>query len=526
MIKRLISISLRSLFATIAAGKGGGRRGIRSVKLVGIFALFGLLGLVFAGIFTAMAITMAWILFPLGLEEVYFGIFASISFAVIFCLSIFEIKSEMFECKDNELLLSMPIKPSAIVVSRAFAVLILNLVESILFMLPSVIVYACCGGSLGGIVGGILAVLLIPLLASALASGFGYLFAIIAKKLKKKSLLTSFFAVVLLIAFYSVYFGLLDFEGNPNDELAALGQNSFMKVVGLCVILHPIATPLFAVVSVGAAALAYFIIARGFASIVTAAPSAKRTEYKGERSVARAPLAAFVMKELNRYKSSSSYILNSSMGMIFLLLLGGASVIYRSELKLIAAAFMPFGNIIPLALTVCGIFCAGMNMISAASLSLEGDSFWIVKSMPIGGKTVLIAKALAHIIITTPLTAIYSAVLIVVSGADFPSALMSVVILLSSNVLFALLGINLNVAFPKLKFANIAQVVKQSASVGLSMLAATVWTMGIVAGGICLTVVASPTITLLAILGLTLAVCALLAALLLGPCVRRCEKLG
>lgn len=54
----------------------------------------------------------------LGLDWLYFALFAVADLALMFIFSVFTAKSQLFEAKDNELLLSMPIPPRQILTSR------------------------------------------------------------------------------------------------------------------------------------------------------------------------------------------------------------------------------------------------------------------------------------------------------------------------------------------------------------------------------------------------------------------------
>ena len=126
MIKILVKNRLSALFGTaVSKGRDGA---VKAGK--GRILLFSLLYLLLISLFAGMsvigAVTLGFVLIPIGASWLYFAIFFLVSFTLIFVLSIFETKSELFECKDNDLLLSMPIKPRDIVASRVLVVLIYN----------------------------------------------------------------------------------------------------------------------------------------------------------------------------------------------------------------------------------------------------------------------------------------------------------------------------------------------------------------------------------------------------------------
>ena len=199
MIKTLLGARLRSALSTLLSrGKKDGSTRIGKGRVAALALAYIYVIVVFGGLMAFNAVSMAPVLISLDLDWFYFATFTAIAFLGVFLLSIFETKSELFECKDNELLLSMPIRPRDIVLSRVFTVLVFNYLETFLLILPAVIVYAIFGGSLHGIIGSILVMLLLPLLSTSLSSGVGYVLAIVAKKLKNNSFLTVAASLLLL----------------------------------------------------------------------------------------------------------------------------------------------------------------------------------------------------------------------------------------------------------------------------------------------------------------------------------------
>ena len=106
MIKRLLSIRLKAMLLGSLSGrdKNGNYKSLSKGKLIGFVSLFIFLAAMFAFASFAMSFGSAMVMVPLGGGDVFFGLTVLITFTVIFILSIFETKSELFECKDNDLL--------------------------------------------------------------------------------------------------------------------------------------------------------------------------------------------------------------------------------------------------------------------------------------------------------------------------------------------------------------------------------------------------------------------------------------
>lgn len=528
MTKRLIFIRLRSFFSSFLRKKKDGTAKISKGKLILISAVFGYVGLTLAGLFTLYSYLVGSVMLPFGLEETYLGAFMTIDFAVIFLLSIFEMKSQLFECKDNELLLSMPIPPKSIVASRVTVVLLLNIIESIIFMAPAVVVFAVLGGSVRGIVGGALAIFLVPLLSVALSSGVGCLLAIVARKMKRMAVLRALIGVAAIMLFYKLYFGIFNVEDEMiGENLAEMLNNPYMRTVGLAAILDPAAFPVFAAVSVGSAALAYFIITKRYISIVTANYSAKRAEYNGRVGRSRSPLVALSVKELKRYASSSGYILNSSLGLAFMALIAVGGLIYSDDISVTVnevAGILGVNSVLPVLFVAAGVTCLSLNTASASALSLEGQGLWIIKSMPVCGRIVLLSKCAPHVIVSLPFALGFGICASIASGATSLEWVLIIAISVLSVFLFAFVGIIMNTLFPKFKFDNIIQPIKQSGSVFFSILVSFVISISALLLGVVLCSVSSA-VALSAMLALVLLLTVGAFALTVTACAKRYERL-
>lgn len=149
------------------------------------------------------------------------------------------------------------------------------------------------------------------------------------------------------------------------------------------------------------------------------------------------------------------YVLNASFGIVIViagivLLLIESNVIYDFLLQ---SGGMMAANMIPLAAAVVSML-SSTNIISAPSVSLEGKSLWIVKSMPVDVSKALLAKAYVHMAICIPPVVVCSAVLAVVLRASVVSAVLLVLLPAVLTALFALLGVAINLKLPKLDWVN------------------------------------------------------------------------
>ncbi len=535
MIKRLILIRLLAFISSVGKkkGKNSSTTSFSKARLLGFAAVYLYILAVFIFLSAMVADAAGSIFIPMGYDSLYFGLFMTAAFSIIFVLSIFETKSELFECKDNDLLLSMPIKPRHIVVSRIFTVLIYNYVECAVIMLPAIVVYLILGGSVQGIIGSSLAMLLIPLLATSLSAGVGYLVALISKKLKRNSMFTTAISLVFLFAYFYGYQSILngvDSLAEMSPELAlALAENlGFFGIIGSAALLKAVPFVILVVLSLGAAAVAYFVISANYISIVTGNKGASHSVYKVKKLKAGSPFVALTLKELRGFFSSSAYMLNSGLGLVFCIMIGVFALINKGEL-MSALPLIPliFNEVTdPLAFISALVPSAivtvlSMNFISSVALSLEGKRLWVIKSMPLSGRVVLMAKLMPHIIVSLPASIITSVLFIIALEPPIIFIPFIIATPIVGAIFFALFGGVIGVLLAKFDYANEIQVIKQSAISLVSMFGSMILGIGFVALGVWLCVVLSPVLASVILLLALLILCALLAYLLVACLARK-----
>lgn len=480
MIKYLIKNRLRSaLGAMVGKGKGGSVKKASAARIVGFTILYAYVIGTFLFLSAIFSFLLGSILIPSGASWLYFFVFMIASFSIVFIFSIFETKSELFECKDNDLLLSMPIKPKDIVISRIFVVLIYNYIEEFIIMLPCIVSYAIFSrGDIVGILGAFVVSLLLPLFATALASGVGYIVVVISKKLKKNSFVTLAFSVFFLLIYMFGYSALMEnadsfFEGSfevvPSDL-------PLIYFIGSAAKFAPVSFICIAVLSIGSSLLAYYIISKSYIKLVTDNKGEKRAVYKEEKLKSNSALFALTCKELKRFFSSATYMLNTGIGLIFEIILAVFAIVKRDELLEavnMLSSEIPHasaGDIIAPLMIAAVVFVGGLSSISSCALSLEGKNLWVLKTLPVRERDVMLSKVLPHIIVSLPPTLISSVLLMIASSSPIKYFPFFVLTPVAATVFSAFLGLVINVAFPKFEYDNEAQPVKQSLSVFLVMI--------------------------------------------------------
>lgn len=485
MIKTLIRLRLRELGhqmtkRTIAGGKG------KAMKI--LFAvLMAYCAVVFLGMFGGMFYLMCEPFAQLQLSWLYFAMAGILAAMLCFIGSIFFTQSLIFESHDNELLLSMPIKPSAILFSRVGTLLVINLGYSLIITLPCIVVWVWLQSFDALLVlRFIVCALLLPVLPTALSCLVGFVIALISSRMRSKNLVSLVLSGAAMAAYFYVCF-------NAQELLMRLLQNGEALAAAIEKVLPPFYALGMAVEGnllqllfwvlwcLIPMALVYALLSKAFLHIATMKRGAKKVKYKGGEQTSSSAMWALTRKEMRRYTCNAMYTLNGAIGTIMSVLLSVMLLVKRDLVHVILSQFAITG--LPLETWLGGIMCAmlclltSMNMLSAASISIEGKNLWLMQSLPLPAGRILLPKALAQMVICVPPALIAGAVMAFAIRADAVTALAVVMLPGLVAVFMALFGVVLNLLLPRFDYAGDVMAIKSGMSSGLTMFGG----MGIVA---------------------------------------------
>ena len=467
MLRILIKAQLQSVLASLTRTSKGKR-----LSVAGAVLLIAFLAVIFLSFFGFTFYALALALPGMGLGWFYFALAAIMAFALGFIGSVFTAQQQLFAARDNELLLAMPIRPRDILGSRMAVLLLLDYAFTLVVLLPAGVVWLMVvGGTAGGIFGFVLSALLLPLIIMCFTCLFAWLLALISSRMRNKTVIT----LVLYLAFLAAYFY---FYMNLQQLLTELIANS-ERIAGALVAVYPLYA--FGQASLGSwlhiagfaaccvipFALVYAILARGFLAVTTRRPSVKTLVYR-ERALKTSGVgAALLRKELGRFAANGMYILNAAMGSVLTVAATAALIIYRDEAMQLLSVLpegMGEGAVI---LALC--FLNATDVISAPSISLESKTLWLLKSLPVPAWRILMAKVNLHLVIALPPTLIASACCCI--ALPFPPAGAAMVVLIPALtcVFGALLGVAVNLRYPKFDYINETAVIKNSMSVTVTL---------------------------------------------------------
>ena len=205
MLSKLIRLRLKGMLSRTASGRNGKRKGGKGMMILFLIIMLYCI-VVFAGLFYLMFRTMAQALCGTPYDWYYFAMVGLFSFALSFFFTAFTAKSELFEAKDNELLLSMPIKPRLILMSRMATLLLMEYLFALLVLIPAGFAWFMTAGVQAvQLVLYIVCSLLLSLLSAAIACVFGWLLALLLSHVRNKTFITMVFSLVFMGCYFYFY---------------------------------------------------------------------------------------------------------------------------------------------------------------------------------------------------------------------------------------------------------------------------------------------------------------------------------
>lgn len=177
MIKALFKKQLTEMFSFLwhdkkknASFKGG--------KLAGMIITYIILFGIIAAVFAALSLGMCIAFTSAGLDWLYFAVTSLIGVLLGTFGCAFNANSSLYQAKDNDMLLSKPIKPSTLLFVRLLGVYAMGLIYEMLVMLPALVIYFIFGkASVTGVIFSILTTLIVSIFVLALSAIVGWIVA-------------------------------------------------------------------------------------------------------------------------------------------------------------------------------------------------------------------------------------------------------------------------------------------------------------------------------------------------------------
>ena len=477
MLKTLIKKQLLELFHTYfidrKTGKARSKGKMAGIVILALF-LFGSLGAVFFG----MSMGVGSVMLGTDLSPVYFGLMALISIALGVFGSVFTTYASLYLPKDNEALLCLPIPPSKLLIARTAGVYITSFIYSALGWIPAVIASWILGPvSVAGVVFPVLLTFVIALFVTVLSCVLGWGVALVAVKVKGKSIVNVIMSVAFLAVYYVVYFKVINSLEDIMEHIDAITNTvsklHFILLIGRAADGGALSLLIVAAITAALAAAGLFILSKTFLKFAFAAnkESGKKTKTEGVRQ--RSLKKALLMREYRHFTSTSAWMLNGGLGLLLLPGAGVAALIKRTVIREALGQMTEGLPMLSAALPVLVFGAVGLilstNTLTAASVSLEGKNLWIVQSLPVDPWELLRAKERMDVQLNVVPTAAAVVLMGIAFGMTIPEIALLLCALLFAIPLHADIGLILDLKRPNLNWTNPAIPIKQNFSVTVAL---------------------------------------------------------
>ena len=390
----------------------------------------------------------------------------------------------LFNCKDDNLLFSMPISKKTVLLVRVFKFYLFELLYNSLFLLPAIVVYAIhMNPNMLYYLISFIGLLLFPIVPILISCVIGTFITYVASRFKGKNHIQTLLTVILLVGVF--YFSFCSDQLVMNIAQNASNINDFITklyyparaYIELVTDFKPTILLTFILVHTGLMIFTIILIGRVYFHINSSMKSVKnRHSNKHYKIKTVTPMKAMIKKEFNRFMNSTVFITNAGFGLV-LFLIGCILIVvkYNSFIEMLTSessmistqliqSYMP--------VIILGLICFAsfMTSITSSMISLEGKSFSILKSLPIRPYIIIQSKVLTAILIMIPCIVIGDIIIFI----RFQFQLLTIFLLLMASIILPLLsetiGIIINLKYPKMDAKNDTEVVKQSMSSAISVL--------------------------------------------------------
>ena len=389
----------------------------------------------------------------------------------------------LFNCKDDQLLLSLPIKRRTVLFVRFFKLYVFELLYNSMFLLPVMVAYIRWGN-----VGPtyyltcFVMLLMLPIIPIVISCIIGAITSGISSKFKYKNVVEIVLSMIILVG---VFYFSFKVEDVFNYLLAnAESINNFIikryypaGIFSKLVVDFNI-KDLLIFISINIAVIIATILVLGKfyfrinSKLKSINNSKTHSKAKPLNFKARSQTNSLIRKEVNTFFKTPVFIINAGFSLVLFLVLAVllairfdsvATMLIDEETGLGIAKDLIYNNlsIVIFALISFGTF---MTSITSSIISLEGRNISILKSLPIKPKTILMAKVKAALLITTPAMLVGDLIMFIRFRTNILEAILLIILSILMPLISHLVGIIINLKYPKLEWESPAEAVKQSTS--------------------------------------------------------------
>jgi ABC-2 type transport system permease protein len=442
--------------------------------LIGFLIVYGLASVLFS---------FGFLFFEIGrvfketnsLDSMLTYIFMYATFLSVFFI-ILRASAYLFNYKDYDFLTSLPIKNEVVLGAKITVMMVMVYISVYLVSAPMIFSYFYHGGfSLNKLITILISLLFIPILPLVVFSFFSLLINFILNKLGIHKIFTIVFTFAILLGY--MYFAFTFTSGSNNPFL---NQQAFLESMGKFIptielffngVANNNILQLILFIVINVALLGVYVYAIKDLVHITNQNQTKsiRRRKKVGKLKQRTVTESLILKEVKKFFSVNIYVMNSGFGPLLMIVGGVLAIFYSDRISSFANQLLAYDVEVSFILLGLVGFLLSTVFTSAISLSLEGDNFWLIRSLPIKPKTIMMSKMLFNVLLGLPFALFFVGAVTIALRLEFLKILLIMLVVVSYSLVTSIFGSIINLYFPKFKFKNETEVVKQSLGAFIGM---------------------------------------------------------
>jgi len=472
MLKILIKNSIKAFFEPFKPkpNANGKKKFGRSVLLVLVYLY---VAVMYSFMFYEQFGSVAIIYDTLKLGWLFFALSSISSAMIILAFTILSSEQYLYEAKDNDLLLSMPIKKEYLLIARSIPLFILGIFSSAITMISTLVAWIInVGFDLKMVINFIAVFPFFTIFNILLGCLFGWLISLISKKTGSKTLIKVIGSVIVIAALEGATI-LIENASTALITNSITLQNALKYIFPIYFLGKAIGDKSIVslLIYIGVAGLMIYLIFKllstTYIGTITQSYNFKLKKYVKKRTKQVSSDFALLQREFRKLTRTFAYLANSAFSTIIIVIFTVTLLFKKNDINMLFEELQGFEYADSIGVIAAAVICLVLSttLISACSVSLEGKNIWISHTLPVDTTDILLSKVFNQLIFTIPATLLISGVIIYLLQPNILVTMILILLPLGYSILISLVGVIVNVLIPKLDWTNEIVVIKQSAAI-------------------------------------------------------------
>ena len=412
------------------------------------------------------------------LEYILLSLFVFLTFLVTSMEGIYKSSSLLFNCKDDNLLLSLPVKKRTVLFIRIFKFYIFELLYNSLFLAPAMLVYSLnVNVGMTYYIVSFFMLLLLPIIPVFISCIIGMFISFTASKFKFKNIVQIIVTTLFLLVMFYLSYNLESVAKNIATNAKSINE-IITKIYYPAGVYAKLITSfnikdlfIFVILNISLFVVLILLFSKLYFRINSKVKEVKiNKSNKKYKLTYNNPFISLIKKELKKFMETPVLVINAGFGLV-LFILGVIFISLKLDMVLnfiknaginfkISQVYSHMSVVLFLLIT----FASFMTSITSSLISLEGKSFSILKTIPINPFKIILAKISSAVMIMIPFILIGDIIMFIRFNFSIIQIIMILILSIVLPFIAETFGIIVNLKYPKMDAENDTEIVKQSTS--------------------------------------------------------------